>query len=275
MGGLIQAAISEIGAAQARGETEKARKLYEGLLAKIDAIPDPELREQAAVLLGKSEAGEVRADPEMVAAQRAALAKLQQISDEGGLLLEDKAALSEQLGQAARADARGRSAIESQMQARGQLGSGAELAMKLQGQQASAQRGYENARDTAAMAQKRAYEAIMGRGRLAGDVRGQDFGERMASARARDQIAAYNAAAQERANRYNAGLPQQQFQNRLAKASAGLQGTNALAGLHQQGAQQAYNQSAGYGAAAGRLVEELGDYEMDQYRTEPKWKHGK
>lgn len=263
VGALVQGGLGLIGDAMAAGDREKARKLYEDLLKQIQSIPEPELREQAAVLLGESELGKVKADPSLVAAQRAALAKLQQISDEGGLTLEDKAVLETQLSRAARADAAGRNAISNQMQARGTLGSGAELAMALQGQQSSAQRGYESARDTAAQAQRRAYEAIMGRGSLAGQMRGQDFNEQSTAAKARDEIARYNAAAQERANAYNAGLSSELYKARLAKAQTAGGATSALANQYMGEAQGKANQMAGYGAAASRAIEGANDAYWD------------
>lgn len=259
-GAIIQGIMGLAGQIQGGKEDEKARKLYQDLLDRINNIPDPELRQQAAVLLDQAEAGQVTSDPQMAAAQRAALAKLQQISDEGGLTLADRAALDTQINRAARAAAAGRNAISNQMAARGQLGSGAELAMNLQAQQQGAQNSYETARDTAATAQQRALQAIMQRGQMAGQMREQDFGERMAAARARDEISRYNAAARERANRYNAGLGQQAFENAMRKAAGGQAATGALAGMHQAEGQGLRNQYAGYGAAAGRAAEEAGDY---------------
>lgn len=139
--------------------------------------------------------GDSQLAPEYKDAQMAALSKLKEISDSGGLTLEDQGNLNKLLNQSAVRERAGRGAIKEDMAARGTLGSGAELAMSLMNQQNAANRGSEAAQNTAAEAQKRAYAAIMSRGNMATNAGNSER-------QARDAINRYNAEAKDRAARY-------------------------------------------------------------------------
>lgn len=213
MGGGLGAGMDAI-------SREKARQ---ALLAALKKFGLEDLADDAARTeqLGPSAMEGIRVDPALVAAQHAALGKFQDMIDSGGLTLEDQAALNQLLGRSARNEAASRAAIAEQMQRRGTAGSGTELAMNLHNQQAAAERAQDAGMSRAAMAQRRVYDAIMGRGQLAGNMRTQEYSEKERAAQARDRIAQYNAQARERAR-------QQKYGNRmqLANAQAG--------GLRQQ-----------------------------------------
>lgn len=189
-------------------------------------------------------------------AQNKALQSLQQIGEEGGLRLQDKAALQDAMMQAnikGRADREG---IIADMARKGQSGSGFELASQLSAQQGDADRLANTSLKTAAGAQERALQAIMGAGDLSSKYRSQEFGEEAEKAKAQDAINRFNTSnlqdiqqrnigsqnrAQEMnlANRqdilnrnvnvgnqeqqYNKSLLQQQFENQ-AKLAAGKTG---------------------------------------------------
>jgi hypothetical protein len=82
--------------------------------------------------------------------------------------------------------------IQQSMQARGQGGSGAELAASLQASQSAANRAAQQGLDVSGQASKRALEAIMQGGTLGGQLREQDY-----------KVASDRARAQEELNRFN------------------------------------------------------------------------
>jgi hypothetical protein len=78
------------------------------------------------------------------------------------------------------------------MQARGQAGSGAELAATLAGSQAAAEMEAEQSDRIAAEANKRALQAIMAGGTLGGQVRNADMDASTTRARAEDELNRFN-----------------------------------------------------------------------------------
>lgn len=241
-GAIIQAGIGGMSEHAARGERDKARaQLMEalrrfGLIDIPDEAPvDPEQIDR----LGPE-------DPALRGRQDALAAALERMQRDGGLLLEDEAVLNKQLGKAARHEAAGRSAITEQMAARGNLDSGAQLAMSLANQQNSAQQANQNAMDRAAMAQRRALEAIRAGADLAGDMRGQD----LRHAQARSQIDQWNAAMRDKARMWNAQAGQRRFDNQMRKAGGQAGMSQAVAGDYNRSAQDTRAFGAGLGKAA-------------------------
>jgi hypothetical protein len=122
--------------------------------------------------------------------------------------------------------------------------------------------------DVHAMAAQRAREALMQGAQLGGQIRGQDFGEAAEVARAKDAINHFNASNTNEALKYRTGmgaqalsynkqLPQQQFQDRLAKAGAAAKGYNDLGGLYNSFAtdnRQLVGGLVGAGAQTGGQV---------------------
>lgn len=189
-------------------------------------------------------------------AQERALSELERIGYEGGMRLQDRAALQDVLLQSQGRAESERNSIAAEMARRGQGGSGYEVAARLQGQQGTADQAANSSLKIAANAQDRALAAIEGAGSLATQYRTQDFGEQAQKATAADRIDAFNTAnlrdvnsanvglrnraqelnlanRQDIANRnttvnnqqevYNKGLLQQQYDNQIKKAQ-GMQG---------------------------------------------------
>lgn len=231
----------------------------------------PEL--QQAIQQQPSEFEKIMVDSGKRAAQSRALASLENIGLNGGLRLQDKAALQDVQIQNAMKDRGARAAIQDEMARKGQLGSGFALQAQLAGQQAAGDRAARAGLDIAASAQDRALRALEGAGELATKYRSQDFEEQAARARAQDAINEFNArnlqsvsnanvAARNRAaemnlgerqrlsdanadlankeQQYNRNLSQQYFQNQmdLAGAKAGQFGRQAEA-AGRQGKQMA------------------------------------
>jgi hypothetical protein len=128
-------------------------------------------------------------------------------------------------------------------------GSGAELAAQLANQQNAAQRQNETSLDVAGMAQKRAFDALAQRGRMAGDIRGQDFGERFRTGSARDEINRYNADQRNKAKYFNSNLEQQRFDNdmNIRRAQAGAD--RDMAGMYAGNAADTKRTASNIGAA--------------------------
>jgi len=263
----------------AGGKEEEARRVMNEAAKIYDAVELPQLERAVAEQVGPTALERITVDPAYKAAQMEALTKLGQISEEGGFTLADKAALNKTLGALSRRDAGARAAIAENMQARGTLGAGAELAQRLAAQQESSQMASERGMDIAAQAQQRALDAIMRRGQMAGEMRGQEYGEQERLAQARDAIARYNAGARASAQQYNLGLGQQQFENKrgLAQLRANAKLGQAKELMQQgEGARQAggaYTQAVGkgvetamkYGDYGGGGYASTSGYSLDEY----------
>lgn len=221
-------------------------------------------------------------------AQNRALQELENVGNQGGLRLQDKAALQESMLSGQAKDRANREAITADMARRGLGGSGFEFASQLAGQQSGTDRDANSSLKIAAQAQDRALQSIMGAGDLATKYRGQDFDEQGKRASAQDAINRFNTTnmqdvqqrnigSQNRAaemnlndkqrisdantnlgnqeQKYNNELLQQQFENesKVAAGKSGQYGQQAQ-GAIQQGQQMGNVFSnigqAGAGAAA-------------------------
>lgn len=151
--------------------------------------------EQARVVLANPTAfNDIKIDPTAKAAQMKALAKLGEISDEGGMTMADKAYLAKVMSTTAGAARGARGAILQNAQERGVGGSGVELIAQLMGAQGSASDANQAGLDVAAQAQERALQALQATGQMGGQIRGQEFTEASAAAAAKDAIEKFNVA---------------------------------------------------------------------------------
>jgi hypothetical protein len=206
------------------------------LLNNFNGIPLPEVEKALAQELGPSAMEGVSSDPQLKAAMYAALAKMQDIGQSGGMTLEDKANMAKVQNELGRNEMASRNAITNQMAARGMSNSGASVGMQFANQQAAADRAGQMGMQSAADAQRRAFDAIMSGGRMAGEMQQADLGQKNRVAEARDMLARYNAGARERAQQFNANQAQQQFDNRMNRAGGAVVGYQGLA---QHGAAEA------------------------------------
>lgn len=160
------------------------RYLYEGNF-------DPETLE--ALGLGPSAMESAQADQQSLDAQVDALNKLKETSD-GGLTEGDLAAARQIQRKTDSSDIARRKSILNEMAQRGTLGSGMELAAKLQGAQDSTQNQAEANDRLIQEAQARALQALSQQGSLASNLRSQSFNEQSAKAQAKDAINKFNVA---------------------------------------------------------------------------------
>jgi hypothetical protein len=261
-------------------------------------IPDPQ--EQKLALQKFVQQGQldpklenaIKADPSAFAkigansvdktAQNRALSELENIGYEGGLRLQDKAALQDAQQKGIVQDRANRQAISADMARKGLAGSGYDVAAQLEGQQGGADRDARNSLSIAAQAQDRALKAIMGAGDLATQYQAQDYGQQNAAASAADKINMFNTqnlqgvqernvAAQNATNaanlaqkqktadqntnnanyqqEFNSKLLQQQYDNQVKKAQ-GMSGQyQNLANTAEQAGKNAGNFASNLGGA--------------------------
>lgn len=257
VGPVVQGVVGGLGEGKASGLDAKQAALLQSIYDDLRNIPLPELEAIAAEQTGPSAMAGVYSDPEQRAQQQQVMEELRSIFEGGGFNVEDEAALNEALSRSNVAGNAQRKALASEFAQRGQLGAGARLAMGNMNAQGSANRANQSALNVAAMGQQRKNAALSKYADLAGDMRRQDFGEGSARAQASDAAERWNATARQRATEYNAGLPQQQFGNRVTRATGSQGAGSRLAGNFGNQAQATRNQFANYGQAAGLAAQGL------------------
>lgn len=257
------------------------------------------LLEMAKDELGPSAMEDISVDQQLAEAQKKSLEGISEIA-EGGLTDADIAAAREMNRMVDRSNTARQKAILNEMAQRGVLGSGMELAARLAQQQDTAEQAAAAGDRLTQQAQSRALAALGQQGTLAGQIRGQEFGEQSDVARARDaidqfntvnrmnvqqrNIAAQNAAQQanlaarqaqadqaaalrNQQEMYNRQLQQQQFQNQMQRASglAGqyqAQAQNAMAAGNQQA-----QQIGAIGGAIGNIAGAFGNMSSQPTQT--------
>lgn len=238
------------------------------------------------------------------AAQNRALDELSQVGYQGGLRLQDKAALQDSMLEGQAQERANRQGIAAQMARRGISGSGFDVAAQLAGQQSVADRNAQNSLKIASGAQDRALQAIQQSGALAGQLSNQDYQQQAQKAASQNQINQFNTAnlrdvnagnvqaknaaqvynlnnAQRIAdsntqignqqNLYNSGLQQQQYDNQLRKLSGETGQTNNLAQTTQQGGQITANAISNIGSGVAGGIGAQANYNLlDDYLNKKK-----
>lgn len=305
VGGMLGNALS--GDDRERAERLRMQALQEFLNVKAPTIDEqkvileqlksqgqltPEMEQ--TILQGKSELSNVTTDPRLKEAQMAALASLQDVPSQGGMSATDRTRFNQMQSELNRNEGAQRAAIMQDMARRGQSGSGMELAAQLMNQQGSAERASMQGMDIKAQAERRALEAMMQGGQLAGSIRGQEYGEKSAAAQAQDAINRFNTQNQQgvlganvdRRNSaqagnlssaqriadtnvgmrnqqeiQNKGLYQQQFDNQMRRA-AGVSGQYSnQAGAADRTADRTAGMWSGIGSGVGQGAAAYGDYD--------------
>lgn len=252
----------------------------------LEYIGDLQMQQEGALNLGPSEMQGVSTDPRLADAQMGALSQLTEIG-ETGLLPGERAALNQaRRGAAAESQAKSAQLLDEYAR-RGMGGSGSELAARLQSAQSGGDRLSQENDRLMQMAQQRALSAISQQGNLAGQIRGQSFGEQSDVAQAQDAINRFNTANQQSvqqrnvgannaatqrnlseqqrigearagqknmAQQYNKELQQQQFSNQLNLAAGRAGQFTGAANASQQQAGRTADMWAGIGRGAGTAI---------------------
>ncbi len=211
----------------------------------------------------------VRTDARQKAAQIQSLNQLQDIGSQGGLRLQDKSALQDAMLKGQVQNRGNVQAIEQNAASRGQGGGGGfALQAQLQAQQGQSDQNARSGLSAASDAQNRALQAIMQSGQLAGQMRGQDFGEQAAKAQAADAINRFNTQnAQSVSNSNVAASNAAQAQNLAAKQNIASQNTNQANYQQEYNkslAQQQFNNQLGLANAKNGVYQQLGQNALQQ-----------
>lgn len=223
-------------------------------------------------------------DPAARAAQMSALKSYTDLADSGGLDAESKLAIQQAIDAANNQSRGAQGAIMNQAQAMGQGGGDFALTQRAIAAQAASNNAANQGMQGAAMAEANREAALNAMANIGGSVNAADFGQAAEKARAQDVINASNvgarnaAAAQNVGNQiqsgefnvsnaqgvnaantaagqnkvyYNAQLPQQKFNNELAKASG-------VAGVNSNQAATAQNATNQNNAMMGSLLSTAG-----------------
>lgn len=195
------------------------RGAFEGMEGELPS----ELDLLGGVENAESSLAGAEADAGAIAAQRAALEQLSQIS-QGGYTAEEAAAMQRMRMETAQQEQSQRQAVQQQMAMRGMSGSGAELAGQLAAQQGGANRANQMQLETQAQAQRRALQALGMQGDLSSGMRGQSFDEEATRRGATDDFTRWNLDRR-------GGAAQQRYANRFGLAGAQSQAAGQSAEL--------------------------------------------
>ena len=193
LGAGIGAVGNMVAAYMSSGNAEKANELIQAAVEKYGPEAEGVISDYAAQELATSGLSAEAEAPEAVAAQREALRRMQQVAA-GGYTPEEEAALRNIQSQTAAMASSQQAALQGQLQRQGVLDSGARIAMQQAAGQAAANRAGQAGLETAAQAQRRAFQAMQGLGGLGTSVRGQAYGEAERRAQAEDQKRLFEAS---------------------------------------------------------------------------------
>jgi hypothetical protein len=244
-----------IGADQAGRARDDANAARQRALAEFAGISVPDAERQrvsmelmqylgdynpqteTALAMGPTGMEQVSLDPRLRAAQMSALEQMSGLAS-GEIKPGDMAAFELARRNAAQESEAKQQQILQEMQARGQGGSGAELIARLTASQRGADRLQQAQLEEAKAMQQARMQALAQQASMAGQTRGQEYGEQSDLARARDAIAQFNLANQQNVGQRNvAGVNQAQLRNLETKQN--IAGQNV--GLRNQ--EQMYNKN--------------------------------
>ncbi len=298
IGGLMGNSAAKKGAAEAAAMRQQAQANIEEAVRALEAIGIPTVDAQKIALespelvgllvpelAGPSAHEGIQVSPEALAAQKGALSQLREQSTVG-LTAEDLAKFEELRSGLKNQQQSTDAGILASMAERGTLGSGNELAVRLNAAQRNNQEALENQRNIAAQAVAARREALLGMSNLGGQMRDQSFNEQESVARAKDAINMFNTtnrqdiagknlqmrqnasdaniATRNEQEKYNKNLLQQDFHNRMGKAQA-IAGARTQSAQNQlvgagQALQAGANKAQAIGQIAGGVTNALGAY---------------
>lgn len=223
---------------------------------------------------------DISLDPSSRQAQMNALKGYQEIADDGGLDANAKLGIQQVIDAAKQQSQGAQGAIQQQAQAMGQGGGDFALTQRAIAAQGASNNAANNGLQIAAEAEANREAALAGLSNVGGSINASDFNQAATKAGAQNTINATNQGYQNAAKTgnvandmagqqfnisnaqgvnasntsakqnqvyYNAGLPQQQFNNELQKASG-------MAGINANQAASANQASANQSAMMGKLI---------------------
>jgi hypothetical protein len=233
---IIGAAVALIGSLVASGKDAEAQRVREQMANEFGNNILPQLDKAVAQQAGKS-AFETNAEDST--GRRAELDTLAQLDDAyrtGGSTDADLAAYDaarRKVSKAANSKAANAAMVATQ---RGQNNTGLGQVLAAQGSQDELESLASLDADLANAARGRAQQALLAKGQMAGQVRGDDWRALSTKLSAADVANRFNATQRQQAELINQNLPQQQYNNRLALLQARNAARLGVAqGLERQG----------------------------------------
>jgi hypothetical protein len=241
-----------------REQMEMSREQLEKAVADLEAVGIPSVEAQQIALqyaeLGPTALEQISLDPRLAAAQSESLEQMAEFA-RGEISPEDRAQQMLLSGRTSREAKARDKAILQEMAQRGVAGSGAEIAARLGGSQASAQRQAEEQAQLAGQRRQAQMAAIQSRAQMAGGMEQAQYGREANLASARDRIEAFNkqqrAEALNRQEMANKALLAQRFQQEMQKQQSIAGARTGVAGSYQQQAQA--EAAKGQAQASGEL----------------------
>jgi hypothetical protein len=204
-GAAISGAAQLVGQLMQSGDADAARRVIQDAVDKYGpeayGIIERELGGPSALEGLNAET----IAPEAAAAQRNALARLQQVTEQG-YTPEEEAAIRQIQSETAATAASQRAATQEAFARRGISGGGAERVAAFQAASQAANRAGQQGLDVAAQAQRRAFQAMQAQGNLGTNVRQQAYGEAERRAQASDEARRIKGQAQLNVASQKAGM---------------------------------------------------------------------
>lgn len=223
-------------------------------MGNYDNLKDPGYKQLTAPQLDQSNLNKVQYDPAAKAAQQQSMSSLQDIINRGGLSLQNMQALNQTQQNLNRNDSARNASIANSFAAKGQLGSGASLAMQLANAQNSAQNANQQGEAQNAQAQQQAMQALLQKGQIGRQMGNDTYSRDAQAAQANDAINKMNAQFGLTTGEYNNQVLGQGYQDQLNKFKGEQGVTNQLNDvILGQGKQNASTVSGITGAASGLL----------------------
>lgn len=268
-GTALQVGGAALGEVLSEDERDAAAAERRRALEIISNLRSPNLERLRFEELGPSAMEGVNPDEQAVADEKAVLARLQGITEGGGLDMQGRARLAEIQDQTGQMNRSRQEGILANMRARGQLGGGMEMAARMGAAGDAAQAANRGGMQTAADAERRYLESISMRGDVANRMRRDSFGERATRAQARDAIAKFNNMNRNRATEYNVTeRPLRQFGMDYQKAGL-ASGAHRQAGADWDSyADRTRDRWTGAGQVAAQAAKTGYDYYRENKRQE-------
>ena len=243
----------------ASADEEQKRALQMEAQQIYDNLSPPELERMQAATVGESAMSGIPEDFGNRAGRNLALQQMIDMGSQGGMDPGSMLAVEQARRAAGQQEMQGRGAVRQEMQRRG-LGGAGEASMQLQAQQAGADRASMSDMQAASDARSRALQALATGGGMAAQAEGQDFERASRIAQSKDAFAQFNARQIQEANRYNAELGQQNFQNKLGVADRQHGARQTRAGQYETAAEKKRRLAGGVGQAGVGAIEKAGGY---------------
>lgn len=234
-----------------QGDEDEYQRQMEALAREYGSVDAPTL-DALQARTANSTLGGMQSDFGNTGARNAAIQALINEGLSGGNTLETQ--LSQANAQRAAGQAT-RQASQSALQSaasRGTGGGAATLQAQLLGGSQGADRAAQVGLQGAADARRNALQSLAQGGSMAGQAEQADSGRELARRQSLDAMARFNAGQAAEADRFNSGLQQQNFQNRVQVSDRKAQGTGVRAETAQQRARRTREMLGGFGQAAGQ-----------------------